>query len=128
MLTALLTFHDASDEYHPDPSQATIGMSTSPRPSASRLESAHEQGEMVASGSYTLGPPPMVPPRPVKTGAQKIAELQGPEIGEVEIFEDGTYQEYAEYCSNLLEVRLPSVFIKTPGTDDRTYRATICSS
>lgn len=48
--------------------------------------------------------PPPPPPKPKKTGAEKIADMQTGELNDILITEEGEIEDYAEYCSNLLEV------------------------
>jgi hypothetical protein len=84
MLTALLTFQDASDSYHESPqdSNATTPLSA---------------------------PPPAVPPKPKrKTGVERIAEIQVArgEVNEVLIDDECSYNDYAQYCARLLQVGL----------------------
>ena len=50
--------------------------------------------------------PPPPPPKPKKTGAERIAEMQKGELNDLLIMEEGEIEDYAEYCSNLLEVRI----------------------
>lgn len=45
--------------------------------------------------------------RPKRTGLERIAELQRGKLNELVVTEECEADEYAEYCSNLLEVILP---------------------
>ncbi|OJA11972.1 hypothetical protein AZE42_07236 [Rhizopogon vesiculosus] len=81
ILTALLTFQDASDAYHESPQNSNA---TTP-PSAS---------------------PPAVPPKPKrKTGVERVAEIQAArgEFNEVLIVDECSYKDYAQYCARLLQ-------------------------
>lgn len=92
ILSALLSFQDYSDEYHAkkeDPSPATV-----PQPVVTPPERTPEPREA----------PPELPPKPKKSGAELIAAIQKGELGEVIVEEDGNVKDYAQYCSNLLEV------------------------
>jgi hypothetical protein len=54
----------------------------------------------------TIPPPP--PPKPApKKGVEKIAEMQAirGEYNEIMVEDDGQVDDYAKYCSRLLEVR-----------------------
>ncbi|KAJ4470107.1 hypothetical protein J3R30DRAFT_3538239 [Lentinula aciculospora] len=87
ILTALLTFHDSNDTYH---SPKTSPLST-PTPSAS---------------TPILLEPPTPPPRPEpKTGVDRIAELHAMrgEFNEVTVEAEGSVDDYAQYCWNLLQ-------------------------
>lgn len=58
--------------------------------------------------------PPMPPPKPApKTGIDRIAELQAikGDYNEITIDDEGSVQDYAQYCSNLLQVRF--LFFRT---------------
>ncbi|KAF9244642.1 hypothetical protein BU15DRAFT_86013 [Melanogaster broomeanus] len=78
ILTALMTFQDASDVYH-----EPIATPVSPPP---------------------VPPPP--PPKPApKKGVERIAELQQGrgEVNEVTVVEEGTIKDYAKHSSRLLQ-------------------------
>lgn len=49
-------------------------------------------------------PPPPLPPKPQKSGAELIASMQTGELGEILVTEEGSTRDYAQYCANLLEV------------------------
>ncbi|OCB85488.1 hypothetical protein A7U60_g7498 [Sanghuangporus baumii] len=85
ILSALLSFQDYSDEVHAN-TPPLLGA-----PVAKASKSPEEP------------PPPEVPPKPKKTGAEKIAEMQTGVLGEVRVEEDGPVEDYAQYCANLLE-------------------------
>ncbi|KAF5367829.1 hypothetical protein D9757_010332 [Collybiopsis confluens] len=86
LLTALLTFHDSNDVYH------TPNTSPTPTPSP--------------NAPIILEPPPPPPPKPEpKQGLDRIAELQAirGEFNEVTVEDEGSVDDYAQYCWNLLE-------------------------
>ena len=83
LLSALLSFQDYSEDYHSGRREDNL--------SASQAALRPEQA-------------PEVPAKPQKTGAERIAGLQRGEMNEIVVHEEGTVDEYAEYCSNLLEV------------------------
>ncbi|KAJ3827248.1 hypothetical protein F5880DRAFT_1474888 [Lentinula raphanica] len=88
MLTALLTFHDSNDSYH-SPKATPAPPTTTPSPSAP-----------------VILEPPTPPPRPEpKTGVDRIAELHAirGEFNEVTIEAEGSVDDYAQYCWNLLQ-------------------------
>ncbi|KAJ8520284.1 hypothetical protein ONZ45_g2866 [Pleurotus djamor] len=95
MLTALLTFHDANEAYHtPKDPEA---------PSASLFGVRRTVSE--GTPPATDGPP-VPPPKPApKTGVDRIAEIQAikGEYNEVTVEEEGTIEEYGEYCHQLLQ-------------------------
>ncbi|KAF9453527.1 hypothetical protein P691DRAFT_719266 [Macrolepiota fuliginosa MF-IS2] len=91
ILTALLTFSDSNESYHAPPAPPTnnsIPASSSDKDTASSTKM-----------------PPKPPPKPApKTGIDRIAELQAArgEYNEVTVEDEGSIQDYAQYCSNLL--------------------------
>ncbi|KAI9573766.1 hypothetical protein HD554DRAFT_2012186 [Boletus coccyginus] len=92
LLTALLTFQDASDVYHEPNTTATATPSTSP--------TSPVPHKMSASGA----PPP--PPKPApKKGIERIAELQlsRGQVNEVTVLEEGAITDYAKHCARLLQ-------------------------
>ncbi|KAJ3801723.1 hypothetical protein GGU11DRAFT_768049 [Lentinula aff. detonsa] len=87
ILTALLTFHDSNDVYH-SPKETPSPM---PTPSVN---------------APILLEPPAPPPRPEpKTGVDRIAELHAirGEFNEVTVEAEGSVDDYAQYCWNLLQ-------------------------
>lgn len=101
ILTALLTFQDANETLHtPEGSHEST-------PATSRKVSAVAPAPHPVV-STTDDRPPMPPPKPApKTGIDRIAELQAikGEYNEITIDDEGSVQDYAQYCSNLLQVR-----------------------
>jgi hypothetical protein len=95
ILTALLTFQDANETYHtpegtPSPSIFGAGKRS------------------VSGGSVAAITPPQPPPKPApKTGVERIAEMQAMrgEYNEILVEDEGHVNDYATYCSHLLEVR-----------------------
>ncbi|EKM81872.1 hypothetical protein AGABI1DRAFT_36383 [Agaricus bisporus var. burnettii JB137-S8] len=93
ILTALLTFSDANEQYAiaPPPPSSNSRAVSSPsnvKPPATILEAR-----------------PLPPPKPApKTGMDRIAELQAirGEYNEVTVEDEGSVEHYAQYCSNLL--------------------------
>lgn len=94
ILTALLTFQDQNDDYHtPEPSAAST-------PALSRQVSTPNAPLIVMS-------PPRPPPKPEpKKGVDRIAEMQAiwGDFNEVTVEDEGGVNDYAAYCSGLLEV------------------------
>ena len=88
ILSALLSFQDYSDEVHTN-STPLLGMPVLKGP-----KSPEEP------------PSPEVPPKPKRPGAEEIAAMQTGVLGEVTVAEDGSIEDYAQYCANLLEVRI----------------------
>lgn len=93
ILTALLTFQDASDMYH-EPSND--GNATT-----SALKSLTTRK---ASG----GTPPVPPPKPApKKGVERVAEMQAStgrgEVNEVFIVDECSFKDYAQYCARMLQ-------------------------
>lgn len=101
ILTALLTFQDANETLHtPEGSHEST-------PAMSRKVSA--VAPVPHPVALTMDDrPPMPPPKPApKTGIDRIAELQAikGDYNEITIDDEGSVQDYAQYCSNLLQVR-----------------------
>ncbi|KXN86622.1 hypothetical protein AN958_09926 [Leucoagaricus sp. SymC.cos] len=93
ILTALLTFSDSNEAYHP------------PVPAASTTKSTPSSDGPKPDPSSEAAPKPPPPPKPApKTGVDRIAELQAirGEYNEVTVEDEGIIQDYAQYCSNLL--------------------------
>ncbi|TFK39976.1 hypothetical protein BDQ12DRAFT_681557 [Crucibulum laeve] len=96
LLTALLSFQDANESYH-SRDEGSVGS----LPMNAGRSSANPSTPLATE----LSPPPP-PPRPApKTGVDRIAEMQAikGEYNEIVIEEEGPIQDYAQYCSNLLE-------------------------
>jgi hypothetical protein len=92
ILTALLTFQDSSDAYHPPREE-------SPSSNSSILP--------VLGSRKTSEGLPLRPPKPApKTGVERIAEMQAlrKEVNEVTVDDEGSVNDYARYCANLLQV------------------------
>ncbi|TDL23806.1 hypothetical protein BD410DRAFT_151248 [Rickenella mellea] len=83
LLTSLLSFSDASDTYH-----ASSGDSSLPTPIRRKSEP---------------DTPPPPPPKPVKTGLERIAQLQEGEVNEITVYDEGEFNDYAQLCVNLLQ-------------------------
>ncbi|KAJ3479158.1 hypothetical protein NLI96_g9249 [Meripilus lineatus] len=112
ILTALLSFQDTNDAYHtptPEPTPVPSPHAVPPPPPALNIPPPD-------AGSRTLSdlptsPAPALPPRPPpKTGVERIAELhmirslQGEgEVNEVEVGDEGTVDDYAQYAEGLLK-------------------------
>ncbi|KAF4593156.1 hypothetical protein EYR38_008868 [Pleurotus pulmonarius] len=99
MLTALLTFHDANDTYHKDgePPSATSFFGVR------RTTSEATVAESSAAGQSA---PPTLPPKPTpRGGIDRIAEMQAiqGEYNEVTVTEEGSIEDYGQYCFNLLQ-------------------------
>jgi hypothetical protein len=95
ILTALLTFQDASDTYHEPSSDGNA--------TTSALKSLTTRK---ASG----GTPPVPPPKPApKKGVERVAEMQAStgrgEVNEVFIVDECSFKDYAQYCARMLQVR-----------------------
>ncbi|KAH8105550.1 hypothetical protein DFH11DRAFT_1644548 [Phellopilus nigrolimitatus] len=91
LLSALLSFQDYSDELHGS------------RREESATSSSQSAVKTVAKTSSPETPRPELPPKPPRSGAEKVAEMQKGELGEVLVDEEGEVNDYAQYCSNLLE-------------------------
>jgi hypothetical protein len=95
ILTALLTFQDANEAHH------TPEAVPSPAPSGSSKKQS-------APVTPTATTPPRPPPKPApKKGVERIAEMQAirGECNEIMVEDEGQVNDYANYCSRLLEVR-----------------------
>jgi hypothetical protein len=95
ILTALLTFQDVNETYH------TPEAVPSPSPSGS----SKKQSAPITLVATT---PPQPPPKPApKKGVERIAEMQAirGEYNEIMVEDEGQVNDYANYCSRLLEVR-----------------------
>ena len=100
MLSALLSFSDYSEANRSKRErEESIPPTPAPGPSAKAL------GKMAAV-------PPELPPKPenIKTGVERVAELQRGNLSEVSIFDEEDAVDYAQYCANRLEVCAPSRF------------------
>lgn len=100
ILTALLTFQDASDSYHeaPNDSNATSAATTS------ALKGFTEMTARKVSGGRTYSPP-VPPPKPgPKKGVEGVAEIQASrgEVNEVLIVDECSAKDYARYCARML--------------------------
>ena len=97
MLSALLSFSDYSEANRSKRErEESIPPTPAPGPSAKAL------GKMAAV-------PPELPPKPenIKTGVERVAELQRGNLSEVSIFDEEDVVDYAQYCANRLEVCSP---------------------
>ncbi|KAJ7072525.1 hypothetical protein C8F01DRAFT_1104263 [Mycena amicta] len=94
ILAALLTFHDQNDIYH------------SPQASSSSVpRRASGNNNNLPPTSPTVGPAPELPPKPQRSGIDRIAELQAlrGQFNEVTIEDEGSVDDYGAYCSKLFE-------------------------
>lgn len=124
ILTALLTFQDTNEAHH----SKNEGASQSPPSTMARIASISVAGMSVAGMSEKPPPPP---PKPApKTGIDRIAEIQAAtgDYNEVTIEDEGSIQDYAQYCSNLLEVRGNTHQVVVRGYISDFFRMTPCSS
>ncbi|KAJ6497837.1 hypothetical protein C8R45DRAFT_984411 [Mycena sanguinolenta] len=107
ILTALMTFQDANDVHHtPEGSSSSV-----PRRSSNKD---------VVPTSPTLAPAPTPPPRPPKKlGIDRIAEIQAirGQFNEVTVEDEGSVQDYAQYCSNLFQDDMLFVTVLSDGAD-----------
>ncbi|KAF9219789.1 hypothetical protein BS17DRAFT_740317 [Gyrodon lividus] len=100
ILTALLTFQDASDAYH-EPNAPTLAPSATPP----MFRAFTDMSPWKSSGGSPTAPP-RPPPKPApKKGVERIAELQHGrgEVNEVTVMEEGAIRDYAKHCSQLLQ-------------------------
>ncbi|KAH9941495.1 hypothetical protein B0H21DRAFT_546480 [Amylocystis lapponica] len=122
ILTALLTFHDANEAYRPPPAEASSTSSAASFPAAASAITSFlgvgNAAHAARSRSASVNPPdtapttpPALPPRPApRVGVERIAEmhmlraLQGEgEANEVEVGDEGSIDEYAQYAARLLK-------------------------
>jgi hypothetical protein len=114
ILTALLTFQDSNDAYHTPPAE-----SSSPNLPSSGISGFFGTSRRVSDPALSrqtseVDVAPPVPPRPApKTGMNMIAEMhalraaQGEgEANEVQVAEEGSVEDYAQYAEGLLKVNL----------------------
>uniref|UniRef100_A0A0W0F569 Inhibitor of growth protein N-terminal histone-binding domain-containing protein n=1 Tax=Moniliophthora roreri TaxID=221103 RepID=A0A0W0F569_MONRR len=103
ILTALLTFQDSNDAYH------------------SSKDNSKASTPVVLTPPTALSPsPPPLPPKPdPETGVNRIAEMQAVrgELNEVTVEDEGSIDDYANYCWGLLQVSLFSV-----GLEDQLHQ------
>ena len=92
----MLTFQDSSEEYSKKDEPKSSSTSRKPSGSEVPVPPPADTVDTVA---------PEVPPKPVKTGVERIAEIQKGELNEVMVEDEGDARDYALYCTNLLEVR-----------------------
>ncbi|KAJ7251826.1 hypothetical protein B0H12DRAFT_1119012 [Mycena haematopus] len=105
ILTALMTFQDANDIHH-----------TPEASSSSRRGSSRDN----VSASPTVDPAPIPPPRPPKKlGIDRIAEIQAVrgQFNEVTVEDEGSVQDYAQYCANLFQDDMLFVTVLSDGAD-----------
>ncbi|PFH51927.1 hypothetical protein AMATHDRAFT_46710 [Amanita thiersii Skay4041] len=108
ILTALLTFQDYNESYHPRNEGSTPGFLGVRRTSSGNQPASTSTAPSPIS-AMPLSPeisPPQPPPKPApKMGIDKIAEMQAlrGEVNEVVVEEDGMVNDYAQYCFNLLK-------------------------
>lgn len=96
ILTALLTFQDASDQYH-EPSNDSNATTSALKSLTARK----------VSGGSTPSPP-VPPPKPApKKGVERVAEIQAStgrgEVNEVFIVDECSFKDYAQYCARMLQ-------------------------
>lgn len=98
LLSALLSFNDYNE----------AARGGSKREDSSSSIPSQERAETLAAARTMSdrSPPPELPPKPKKSGPEKIAEMQRGELHDVAIDTEGEVLAYAEYCANLIEVRL----------------------
>lgn len=97
ILTTLLTFQDANEAAHTPRDEG----------SSSGLAMGIRRMTSTASQPVIMTPPPPPPPKPApKTGIDRIAEMQAArgEYNEIAVEDEGSIEDYAQYCLNLLEV------------------------
>lgn len=97
ILTALLSFQDASDAYHEPNTPATATPST---PTTAPV-----------STTPSTAAAPALPPKPSpKKGVERIAELQmgRGQVNEVTVLKEGAISDYAKLCTRLLQVSILS--------------------
>lgn len=97
----MLSFADYSDGYHSENASTSTQVSTNAKPTIAVPIRKPERAEPIVLAAAVPPPPP---PKPKKTGAEKIADMQTGELNDILITEEGAIDDYAEYCSNLLEV------------------------
>lgn len=107
ILTALLTFQDASDSYHESSNDSNA---TSPPAVLAATTSALKS--FTARKVSGTSSPPVPPPKPApKTGVERVAEIQAStgrgEVNEVFIVDECSIKDYAKYCARMLQVRWP---------------------
>ncbi|KAG1764034.1 hypothetical protein EDD22DRAFT_979169 [Suillus occidentalis] len=105
ILTALLTFQDASDSYH-EPSNDS-NTTTSARKSLTARK---------ASGGTAPVPPPKLAP---KKGVERVAEIQAStgrgEANEVFIVDECSFKDYAQYCARMQDEAMLFISIRSAG-------------
>lgn len=95
ILTSLMTFSDSNEAHHTPATTPPATVSKEPKSISSNDNTKPSTSEGV----------PKPPPKPpVKTGVDRIAELQAirGEYNEVTVEDEGSVDDYAQYCSNLL--------------------------
>jgi hypothetical protein len=105
ILTALLTFQDASDVHH-EPNATPASPTQAPATTPPMFKALTDMSPWKSSDSSPPAPP-VPPPKPApKKGVERIAELQRGrgEVNEVIVVEEGAIKDYAKYCSQLLQV------------------------
>lgn len=103
ILTALLTFQDASDSYHESSNDSNA---TSPPAVLAATTSALKS--FTARKVSGTSSPPVPPPKPApKTGVERVAEIQAStgrgEVNEVFIVDECSIKDYAKYCARMLQ-------------------------
>lgn len=96
ILATMLTFQDSAEE--------AASKKDDPKASGSQAPSRINTSSSTPTTNSVEDAPPQIPPKPVKTGIERIAEMQKGELNEVLVGDEGKSQEYAQYCANLLEV------------------------
>ncbi|KAJ7874734.1 hypothetical protein B0H14DRAFT_2717323 [Mycena olivaceomarginata] len=107
ILTALMTFQDANDVYH------------TPEGSSSAVPRRGSSKDNVPTTS-TVGPAPAPPPKPPKKlGIDRIAEIQAlrGQFNEVTVEDEGSIEDYAQYCANLFQDDMLFVTVLSAGAD-----------
>jgi hypothetical protein len=99
ILTALLTFQDASETYHTPPAE---------QPATPGGTSINPLARMLSAGRISSDVPPPPPPKPApKSGLERIIEmhgLRGDAFNEVTVEEEGSFTDWAAFCDRLLQV------------------------
>jgi hypothetical protein len=120
ILTALMTFQDANDVYH------------TPEGSSSAVPRRGSSKDNVPTTS-TVGPAPAPPPKPPKKlGIDRIAEIQAlrGQFNEVTVEDEGSIEDYAQYCANLFQVGLVNLYAnaETQRSQDDMLFVTVLSA
>ncbi|KAJ7039198.1 hypothetical protein C8F04DRAFT_1087477 [Mycena alexandri] len=108
ILTALMTFQDSNDVHH------------TPEASSSSIPRRGSGNNVPTPSTASPAPLPAPPPRPPKKlGIDRIAEIQAlrGQFNEVTVEEEGSIEDYAEYCANLFQDDMLFITILSAGAD-----------